>query len=173
MLPRHERDAPWPELAGLHGPRTSTCRVDVPPTSTRARTTNIVSCSCRGDIKPPHARRGAGQVELQRARKPHTLAPQRDVERRGGILGGMVTDIKAETNKVVAQRVIEEVFEKGDEEAIDELFAPDFIPHNWATGGHGPEAVKRAVGRAKEGLTDPKLTVDDIIGEGDKVVLRV
>src|SRR5262245_27701457 len=56
-----------------------------------------------------------------------------------GYRGGMVTDIKAETNKVVAQRVIDEIFEKGNEEAIDELIAPDFIPHNWATGGHGPE----------------------------------
>ena len=85
----------------------------------------------------------------------------------------MVTDLRSETNKVIARRLIEEVFEQGDEDAIDELVADDFTPHNWATADHGREAVKHAIGRAKAGLTNPKLTIDDLIAEDDKVVVRV
>jgi len=85
----------------------------------------------------------------------------------------MVTDIKSETNKVIARRMIEEVFQQGDEDAIEELVAEDFVPHNWASSARGRDAVKQAIGRAKAGLSDPKLTVDDVIAEDDKVAVRV
>jgi steroid delta-isomerase-like uncharacterized protein len=85
----------------------------------------------------------------------------------------MVTDIRSETNKVIAQRFIEDVFEKGDDEAIDELVADDFTPHNWSTGDTGKDAVRGAVKRASAGLTDAHITVNDVIGEDDKVVVRV
>jgi steroid delta-isomerase-like uncharacterized protein len=85
----------------------------------------------------------------------------------------MVTDITSDTNKVIARRMIEEVFEQGDEAAIDELVADGFIPHSWGSDAQGRDAVKQAIGRAKAGLTDPKLTIDDVIAEGDKVAVRV
>ena len=85
----------------------------------------------------------------------------------------MVTEIRTETNKVIAQRFIEEVFEKGDDDAIEELVADDFRPHNWAKAGTGKAAVRDAVKRASAGLTDAHITVNDMIGEDDKVVVRV
>lgn len=85
----------------------------------------------------------------------------------------MVTEIRTETNKVIARRFIEEVFEKGDDDAINELVADDFKPHNWSTDATGRTAVRDAVKRASAGLTDARITVNDVIGEDDKVVVRV
>jgi steroid delta-isomerase-like uncharacterized protein len=85
----------------------------------------------------------------------------------------MVTELRIETNKVIARRMIEEVFERGDDEAIDELIADDFTPHNWAKAGTGKSAVRDAVTRASAGLTDAHITVNDVIGEDDKVAVRV
>jgi steroid delta-isomerase-like uncharacterized protein len=85
----------------------------------------------------------------------------------------MVTELRIETNKVIARRMIEEVFERGDDEAIDELIADDFTPHDWAKAGTGKSAVRDAVTRASAGLTDAHITVNDVIGEDDKVAVRV
>ncbi|HZM72379.1 MAG TPA: ester cyclase [Candidatus Polarisedimenticolia bacterium] len=85
----------------------------------------------------------------------------------------MITEIRTETNKVIARRFIEEVFEKGDDDAIDELVADDFTPHNWSTDATGRAAVRDAVKRASAGLSNARITVDDVIGEDDKVVVRV
>ena len=85
----------------------------------------------------------------------------------------MITDTRIETNKVIAQRFIEEVFEQGDEAAVDELVASDFVPHNWATGARGPDAVKKAIERAHTGLEDAHLKIEDVFGEDDRVAVRL
>ena len=85
----------------------------------------------------------------------------------------MITDTRTETNKVIARRFVEEVFEQGDEDAVDELVADDFIPHNWATDDRGPQAVKQAIARARKGLEDAHLSVEDVFGEDDKVAVRL
>ena len=85
----------------------------------------------------------------------------------------MVTEIRTESNKVIAQRFIEEVFEKGYDDAIDELVADDFTPHSWSTDATGKDAVRDAVKRAAGGLTDAHITIEDVIGEADKVAVRV
>ena len=85
----------------------------------------------------------------------------------------MITDTRTETNKVIARRFIEEVFQRADEEAVDELVADDFRPHNWSTSDRGPDAVKKAIGRANKGLEDVRMTIEDVFGEDDRVAVRL
>ena len=54
-----------------------------------------------------------------------------------------------EDNKAIARRFIEEVFVRRDQGAVDELAAPDFTPHSWATVEPGREALKAAVERSR------------------------
>jgi len=78
-----------------------------------------------------------------------------------------------EDNKTVARRFIEEVFVKGRAEAVDELAAPDFTPHSWQSVKPGIENLKQAVKRVSAGLSDVSMKIEDMIAEGDKVVVRL
>ena len=74
-------------------------------------------------------------------------------------------------NKALVQRFITEVFEQGRPEAIDELCADDFVRHNG--GDTDREALKAAQARVGQALTDAKFTIDDEIGEADRVAVRL
>jgi len=74
-------------------------------------------------------------------------------------------------NKALVRRFITEVFEQGRPEAIDELCADDFVRHNG--GDTDREALKAAQARVGQALTDAKFTIDDEIGEADRVAVRL
>jgi len=74
-------------------------------------------------------------------------------------------------NKALVQRFITEVFEQGRPEAIDELCADDFVRHNG--GDTDREALTAAQARVGQALTDAKFTIDDEIGEADRVAVRL
>ena len=76
-------------------------------------------------------------------------------------------------NKAIATRFIQEVFVKADERAVDELTAPDFVPHSWPGVQPGVEGLKQAQRRVSAGLEDARMTIEDVIAEGDKVVVRL
>ena len=76
-------------------------------------------------------------------------------------------------NKAVVRRFVEEVFEKGDLRAVDELVADDFVPHTWPSTGDGRGDLKHAMERVSKGLSDAAFTIDDLIAEGDQVVARL
>ena len=78
-----------------------------------------------------------------------------------------------EQNKAIAQRFIQEVFVRQDERAADELTSPDFVPHSWPGVEPGVESLKQAQGRVSAGLEDARMTIEDVIAEGDKVVVRL
>jgi len=76
-----------------------------------------------------------------------------------------------------SRRLLEESFNEGKVELIDQLVAPDAVNHDPATPAamrslRGPEVLKRTVGMYREAFPDVQITVDDIIAAGDKVVLR-
>jgi steroid delta-isomerase-like uncharacterized protein len=78
-----------------------------------------------------------------------------------------------EKNKGLARRYQEEVWGKGDLALIDELLAPDFIDHSLPAGmDPGFAGAKRAVQGALDAFPDGQWTVEDLIAEGDKVVIR-
>jgi steroid delta-isomerase-like uncharacterized protein len=78
-----------------------------------------------------------------------------------------------EANKAVVRRFIDEVFLQGRREAVDELLADDFIPHTWGQTGAGKDELIAAIKRVGAGLSDPRMTIEDMIGEGDRVAVRL
>jgi len=78
-----------------------------------------------------------------------------------------------EQNKAIATRFIQEVFVDADERAADELTAPNFVPHSWPGVEPGVEGLKKAQRRVSAGLEDARMTIEDVIAEGDKVVVRL
>jgi steroid delta-isomerase-like uncharacterized protein len=80
----------------------------------------------------------------------------------------------SEENKALPRRLLEEVWNKGNLNIIDELAAPDFVDHEPASPeeAHGPEGVRQFVEMYRSAFPDVQLTVDDQVAEGDMVVTR-
>jgi steroid delta-isomerase-like uncharacterized protein len=76
-------------------------------------------------------------------------------------------------NKAVAQRFIDGVFVRGDPAAVDELAGADFTPHTWGSMPPGREALKAAMARVGAGVSDTEFRIEDVIAEGDRVVVRL
>ena len=74
-------------------------------------------------------------------------------------------------NKALVRRFITEIFEQGRPEAVDELCADDFIGHTW--GNADKEGLKAAMARVAQGLADARFSIEDEIGEGDLVAVRL
>lgn len=76
-------------------------------------------------------------------------------------------------NKTIAERFNEDVWGRGDEAALEELLAPDFIDHGAYPGQPpGREGHKQILAAFRSAFPDLSVTTDDIIAEGDKVVSR-
>jgi predicted ester cyclase len=82
--------------------------------------------------------------------------------------------VSSEENKRIARQVLEQLFEKGNLDAADELIHPDFVNHEApADNPQGPEGLKETVGWLR-GLWGPmRAEIEDEICEGDKVVARL
>jgi predicted ester cyclase len=80
--------------------------------------------------------------------------------------------MSAEENKAVIRRFIEQVFEKHELAAVDELVAADFVPHSWP-GVSGVESFKQAIEKVSAGKSDTDIRIDDMLAEGDKVAVRL
>jgi predicted ester cyclase len=80
----------------------------------------------------------------------------------------------SEENKRIARQVLEQLFEKGNLDAADELIHPDFINHEAPPDNpQGPQGLEETVAWLR-GLWGPmRAEIEDLIGEGDKVVARV
>ena len=81
-----------------------------------------------------------------------------------------------EDNRAVIERWFEEVWNKGREEAIDELFAEDGVAHGLAdeSGGalRGPSGFKPFFRKFRESFPDIEVVVEDTVSEGDKIAAR-
>jgi steroid delta-isomerase-like uncharacterized protein len=76
-------------------------------------------------------------------------------------------------NKAIVLRSENEVWSKGNLAVADELYSPDFVCH-FVVGPEwkGVEGIKREVASHRTSFPDWSERVDDIIAEGDKVVIR-
>jgi predicted SnoaL-like aldol condensation-catalyzing enzyme len=79
-----------------------------------------------------------------------------------------------EANKALASRFHEELFDQGKQAAAAEILTPDFVWHAppqeiFVTG---PEAVNAVATELRAFIPDYVLTEDDVIAEGDRVVIR-
>ena len=74
-------------------------------------------------------------------------------------------------NKSIVQRYFAGAYES--EDIVDELLAPDYIGHFPPNPDVvGREAVKQFNRETRTAFPDLQLTIDELIGEGDKVVAR-
>jgi steroid delta-isomerase-like uncharacterized protein len=80
---------------------------------------------------------------------------------------------QVEPNKAIARRFIERIFVARDGTAVDELLTDDFTPHTWGQTGPGKAAVVGAIERTSAGLSDVAMRIEDVIAEGDRVVVRL
>lgn len=80
----------------------------------------------------------------------------------------------ANDNKQITRCVLEELFDKGNLDAADELIHPDFVNHEAPPDNpQGPEGLKETVSWLR-GLWGPmRAEIEDEICEGDKVVARL
>ena len=78
-----------------------------------------------------------------------------------------------ELNKEVLRRVIEEGFNKGNLDALDALFAPNFQEHQHGMVPPNLEGVKGAITYLRSVFPDLQLTIEDSIAQGDKVWVRI
>jgi len=81
--------------------------------------------------------------------------------------------MSTETNKAVVRRFIDEVFLAGRFDAVDELCTDDFTAHTWGPMPAGRDGLKGAIERVSAGLSDPSMTVDDMLAEDDLVAVRL
>jgi len=91
----------------------------------------------------------------------------------GGFFQTATADIEA--NKAIVQRMIDEVMNQQNLDVIDELFAADYLMHDpaWPMEVKGPEGFKQWAGAMLDPyFSDSRITIEDMIAEGDKVAVR-
>ena len=75
-------------------------------------------------------------------------------------------------NKAQTMEIINNVWNRGDMDALDTLISPDFINHTSDNPREGRDGFKARVQMIRTAFPDWELVVEDMIGEGDKVVTR-
>jgi steroid delta-isomerase-like uncharacterized protein len=81
----------------------------------------------------------------------------------------------AEQDKALIGRFVDEIFNRGNMSLADEVMTPDFVEHEQLPPGipSGREGVKVLASMMRSAFPDFKATIEDIIAEGDKVVIRM
>jgi steroid delta-isomerase-like uncharacterized protein len=78
----------------------------------------------------------------------------------------------SEQNKMIVRRAIEEVYNQGNLDVIDELVSSDFVAHASSEDIHGATGMKQFVASLRQAFPDLLMTIQDQVAEGDKVVTR-
>jgi steroid delta-isomerase-like uncharacterized protein len=80
----------------------------------------------------------------------------------------------AEENKALVCEMVEETFNRGNVDRVDEFLAPDFAEREELPPGLAPdrEGVKQLTTMLRAAFPDFKATIEDVLAEGDKVVVR-
>jgi steroid delta-isomerase-like uncharacterized protein len=90
---------------------------------------------------------------------------------RGDLTPGHEPGSTEAITKVVS-RIWEEIWNKGELEASDEVFSPNYVGHLPMMEVHGPAEFKQLVATYRAAYPDVHLTVEDIFGFGDRMAVR-
>src|SRR5919206_4781977 len=84
------------------------------------------------------------------------------------------TEADTEANKELVQTFIQELFTKGDLDAVDRYLAPDFVNHDPPFPGapEGPEGMREAAALYRRALPDWHSDLHQLVAEDDIVVER-
>jgi steroid delta-isomerase-like uncharacterized protein len=82
--------------------------------------------------------------------------------------------MSAEENKAVVRREMEELFNHtGNLDAVEEIIAPDYVSYEPSSGEtRGIEGARQFAATFREAFPDLENTIEDMVAEGDKVVVR-
>jgi len=83
--------------------------------------------------------------------------------------------MQTEQNKALFRKMVEGVFNQGNIGLVDEILTPDFVEHEELPPGipTGREGVKQLTSMLRSAFPDFKATIEDMVAEGDKVVVRM
>jgi steroid delta-isomerase-like uncharacterized protein len=77
-----------------------------------------------------------------------------------------------EENKTLLHRVFDEALNAGNFSLLDQLFAGDFVDNATPEQLPGPRGVRDYFQAVRTGFPDMHVTIDDLLAEDDKVVIR-
>jgi steroid delta-isomerase-like uncharacterized protein len=80
--------------------------------------------------------------------------------------------MSTEENRALARRAWEVVFNQKNLDALYEFYAADAVWHQPDRDVQGLEEVKQWLARPFEAFPDLNVSVEDVIAEGDKVIIR-
>jgi predicted ester cyclase len=84
-----------------------------------------------------------------------------------------MTDEIVTANRALVRRFYKEVYVDWNMAVADEVVSPLFISHDWPQGGPtGPQAFPNYYSAIRSAVPDARYEVDDLIAEGDRVVVR-
>lgn len=84
-----------------------------------------------------------------------------------------MTDNIAAVNKELVRRFYKEVYVDWNMAMVDQVVSPQFTSHDWPEDGPtGPQAFRNYYSAIRAALPDARYAVDDLIAEGDRVVVR-
>src|SRR5919107_3395283 len=75
-----------------------------------------------------------------------------------------------EANKAVVQRLFDEVINRGQLDAVNDLFGPGHVHYLGAQIFHGPEGARTLFANIRTMFPDCQMTIDELLAEGDKVM---
>jgi steroid delta-isomerase-like uncharacterized protein len=75
-------------------------------------------------------------------------------------------------NIATSRRLIEEAFNQGNLDVIDEASADNFVDHEPQMGDQDREAAKQSIAAYRDAFPDIHITIEDIFAVDDKVVYR-
>jgi steroid delta-isomerase-like uncharacterized protein len=81
-------------------------------------------------------------------------------------------EVMSEQNKTLARRWFEDLFSRGNLDAANEILSAEFVDHLTHEDERGLEELKHYVSIYRSAFPDIQDTVEDIVAEGDKVVVR-
>ena len=81
---------------------------------------------------------------------------------------------ESDDNKALPQRVFREILNEGRLELADKIVAPNFLLHTPTRpeAFEGPDGFKQFVTDLRRGFPDLKITIEQVIGDGDFVSIR-
>jgi predicted ester cyclase len=83
--------------------------------------------------------------------------------------------MSTEENKTLLRRSVEEIFSaQGDLDVAEEIYAPDYVGHNPLDPEdvRGPEGAKEQARMYRSAFPDVRLSIEEQVAEGDRVVTR-
>ena len=79
----------------------------------------------------------------------------------------------SDEGKALVRRMYEEVWNEGRLDVVDAICASDYVGVGPYGDELGPEAVKRGVAARRSAFPDIRVTIEDMIAEGDRVAARL